>query len=249
MIGIYYIKNLVNSKIYVGKSESSIESRLSQHMVGYNSNKHLKNSISKYGIENFETGVLEECPREMCSERERFWIKELGSCKPGVGYNKTTGGENVSGWKMTDTSNMKGTVSEEHKRNISISMIGNSNSKDYYSSEANRVKHSDTIKKKYQDEDFRMRHKEALRKSLSKESTKAKMSESQIKRWDDSERSRQRDNMVGNSFGKGRVHINNGISRKMILKEELDSYLKSGWVIGRGRLKHDATTIESRNDN
>lgn len=99
MIGIYRIHNLVNDKNYIGKSEVSIEARLDEHRIGKKSNFHLQSAIKKYGIENFEFLVLEECSPELCCERERYWIKFYDSFNNG--YNDTTGGENESGWKMS----------------------------------------------------------------------------------------------------------------------------------------------------
>lgn len=82
--GIYVIRNLINQKIYVGKSKN-IYKRLYQHLYDIktidrnnNENPHLLNSILKNGIENFDYYVVEyfeddeENLETILSERELF---------------------------------------------------------------------------------------------------------------------------------------------------------------------------------
>jgi group I intron endonuclease len=56
IIGIYQIKNIINNKIYIGKS-IDIEERWNNHKYGNNIVIH--KSIKKYGIKNFEFSILE----------------------------------------------------------------------------------------------------------------------------------------------------------------------------------------------
>jgi group I intron endonuclease len=58
MIGIYIIINNVNNKIYIGQSWK-MEERWKKHR-SHTHNQYLKNSIIKYGIENFSFNVLFE---------------------------------------------------------------------------------------------------------------------------------------------------------------------------------------------
>ena len=55
--GIYAIKNLINNKMYIG-STSDFKSRCRSHRTLLNRNKHfnkhLQNSVNKYGLSNFE---------------------------------------------------------------------------------------------------------------------------------------------------------------------------------------------------
>jgi len=100
--GIYIIINLINNKCYIGKSEHIIvKYRLSKHKKGRHSNEHLQNSIKKYGIENFYFGILEECLKEECIEREIYWIEKYKSNDSEYGYNKTSGGDKASGCKLS----------------------------------------------------------------------------------------------------------------------------------------------------
>ena len=100
-IGIYSIQNTINSKRYIGKSESDISRRWEEHRTGVRSNRHLQNSINKYGLDNFKFKILEECEPKDCWLRERYWIKFYNSNNSELGYNKTNGGETKFGFKMS----------------------------------------------------------------------------------------------------------------------------------------------------
>lgn len=53
-------------------------------------NYHLYRSMRKYGIDNFEFSILEECAISELNEREKFWIQYYDSFFNG--YNTTLGG-------------------------------------------------------------------------------------------------------------------------------------------------------------
>ena len=57
------IKNKINNKIYVGGS-TDVQRRLKTHI----------NDLNKYGKNNFEFSVLEECDNSLLAEREEYWI-------------------------------------------------------------------------------------------------------------------------------------------------------------------------------
>lgn len=98
--GIYVIKNLVNGKIYVGKSKNCYK-RLHQHLSdikidsrNYNENPHLLNAFKKYGSDNFGYYIVERFNEEneeilenLLKERELYWMKELDSLNREKGYN------------------------------------------------------------------------------------------------------------------------------------------------------------------
>lgn len=119
MIGIYGIKNKINNKIYIGQS-SKIEERWTRHKTELNKNKHangpLLRSYKKYGKENFEFLVLEECSKEELNEKEEKWINSFskknlynvnfyimdlrGERNPFFGKNhKETSKKKMSEWK------------------------------------------------------------------------------------------------------------------------------------------------------
>lgn len=98
-IGIYMIRNKINNKVYIGQSVNIIK-RWSVHKT-YPFNKknekknkrayysHLYNSIRKYGLENFEFIILEECSRDLLNEKELYYIKKFNSTDFNFGYNNT----------------------------------------------------------------------------------------------------------------------------------------------------------------
>ena len=92
---IYKITNDINDKAYVGKTLLSIEERFKEHKQDYQKTRcekrPLYNAMNKYGVEHFQISLIEECPIEILSEREKYWIKELGTYHNG--YNATLGGD------------------------------------------------------------------------------------------------------------------------------------------------------------
>ena len=92
MIGIYKITNKINGKCYIGKS-INIERRFKEHKyICSESNQTLKRAYKKYGRENFEFSILEECLEEELNKKEIYYIKIL---KPQ--YNRTSGGDGCAG--------------------------------------------------------------------------------------------------------------------------------------------------------
>ena len=98
MIGIYKITNLINGHSYIGLS-THIEDRWQYHKTPCNwereKNKTLYQAILKYGIENFDFEILEECEPELLNEKEKYYIKKYDTYHNG--YNMTTGGEDNQG--------------------------------------------------------------------------------------------------------------------------------------------------------
>lgn len=90
MIGIYKITNLINGKMYIGKS-NNIERRKREHK-NMEGKSVIHDAIRKYGNENFSFEVVEECPLEKLNEREIYWIKYFNTFL-GEGYNCTPGGD------------------------------------------------------------------------------------------------------------------------------------------------------------
>lgn len=92
---IYKITNDINDKIYIGKTNFSIEKRFKEHCRDAQKdkckNRPLYSAMNKYGIEHFHIESIEEVPRERASEREQYWINFYNSYH--FGYNATLGGE------------------------------------------------------------------------------------------------------------------------------------------------------------
>jgi group I intron endonuclease len=111
-IGIYGIRNLVNGKIYVGKTGMNFGDRWDSHRSllnnGKHDNLHLQNAWNKYKEENFEFIVLEDCEVDELSEREKYYIKLYKDMD--LAYNIHDGGD--------EGYNLGKHLSEETKRKI-----------------------------------------------------------------------------------------------------------------------------------
>lgn len=109
MQGIYKITNLQNNKVYIGQSVD-INFRWYTHkrnlIAGCHDNKHLQNSWNKYGQDNFEFSIIEECTEDKLTEREQYWIDYYGGLNSSDNYNVKEAG-------------CEGKLSEESKIKIS----------------------------------------------------------------------------------------------------------------------------------
>lgn len=91
--GIYCIRNLVNNKVYIGKSKN-IYNRIAAHInelrrKSKNENRHLINAWFKYGEDNFDYYVLEylNLDEDLLRDRELYWIQKYNSTERKYGYN------------------------------------------------------------------------------------------------------------------------------------------------------------------
>ena len=90
--GIYLITNLINFKVYVGKTNNFYK-RYSQYKSDIKNpqqnriNQYLLNSFVKNGIQSFSFEVLELCDVDCCASRELFWIEAFDSTDSRFGYN------------------------------------------------------------------------------------------------------------------------------------------------------------------
>ena len=92
---IYKITNDINDKVYIGKTNLTVEERFTQHLRDSAKRKYenrpLYSAINKYGKEHFFVQELEECLTNDATEREQYWIQYYDSYKNG--YNATLGGD------------------------------------------------------------------------------------------------------------------------------------------------------------
>ena len=76
MAYIYKITNIINNKLYIGKTVSTIEKRFTEHIkqskITQTQKRPLYNAINKYGIENFVIEIIEECDTREVNEREKY---------------------------------------------------------------------------------------------------------------------------------------------------------------------------------
>ncbi len=139
--GVYCIKNLINEKSYIGSS-GNILSRWRQHLraleKGNHHSKILQRAYNKYGLENFEFIILEECEKSknIIVELEQLYLdskKPEYNCSPTAG--STLGykhppefGEAISKRQLGKPSKLKGTKKdEEFKLKISKVTSGENN--------------------------------------------------------------------------------------------------------------------------
>lgn len=116
---VYIIQNLLNNKVYIGKT-NNFDLRLDRHFnvvkngktVGNKTFNLIHKAISKYGKENFIFQVIEEFVNEKESlEAEKFWIEffrsNVSRFGSDSGYNLTDGGEGISGFLHSEETKMK----------------------------------------------------------------------------------------------------------------------------------------------
>ena len=103
---VYKTTNLINHKIYVGQHTAT-------HFDAsyYGSGRYLLNALNKYGKENFEVVLLEECEdKHSLNNQERDWISLFNSQDHSIGYNISSGG---------DGGDVYSGLSEEDKQEVS----------------------------------------------------------------------------------------------------------------------------------
>jgi group I intron endonuclease len=107
---IYLIRNLVNGKGYVGKTEKTVSLRFSQHKTQskIGSTYALHAAMRKYGVHNFSIIEIASCESCLLSELETHFIKIHETYAPlGKGYNLTLGGEGQTGLVHSEETRLK----------------------------------------------------------------------------------------------------------------------------------------------
>lgn len=91
---IYYCKNIINDKGYVGQTTRTLEERKREHLRHLDSEKVIFHAaIKKYGENNFEWSILGEYLNEDLNKYEEYWIKNKNThYQSGHGYNMNYGG-------------------------------------------------------------------------------------------------------------------------------------------------------------
>jgi group I intron endonuclease len=163
--GIYYIKNTINDKYYVGQSRN-IKRRWRREKLELNGdadawNIHLQRAWKKYGQDNFEFSIIETCIPEQLDEREQFWIAFYNSYDDG--YNQSLGGGGVSGWRHTDESRTK--IANKIRQSITPErqLELSKNSREYWSDEESRERMREQRKQWWANPDNRARTLDAMK--------------------------------------------------------------------------------------
>lgn len=106
---VYLLTCLVNGKVYVGKTMTTVSRRWLNHVsVAKNPRTYISRAIAKYGAEAFTVETLCEAESEsQLSFYECLFISALNSMNSTWGYNLTAGGEGTTGRKMSDAQRQK----------------------------------------------------------------------------------------------------------------------------------------------
>ncbi len=169
--GIYAIRNLINNKMYIGKSVNIYE-RIRTHINLLNKssldeNIHLIHSWHKYKRENFEYLVLEDVEKSntKLKEKELYWILYFNTLDRDLGYNL----------RLDSETNC--IMSEETKRRMSDSKIKMYSNPDY-----DKMKHSHNYWKNNPEAKLEMAKKVSLKQQKYK-FEQYDLSDNLIKTW------------------------------------------------------------------
>lgn len=117
---IYKITNKINNKSYIGQTIQPVKDRWNQHCWkathSYSENMAIKRAILKYGKENFNFIVIEECAQELLDVREQYWISYYDTFNKG--YNLTQGGK--LGQRHTKLEDQSDIIIELYKLGFSL---------------------------------------------------------------------------------------------------------------------------------
>ena len=120
-IGVYKIISKHNNKVYIGstsniskyKKWSGFKLRWLHHISSLLKNKHsnnlLQNIVNKYGIENLFFEIIEICEKDICIEREQYYIDLYNSYNEGLNL-RPIANSNL-GIKQSIESNLKRSIS------------------------------------------------------------------------------------------------------------------------------------------
>lgn len=116
---IYKATNLINNKMYIGKTVQELWARKSHHKHCALKNKRdtiFYRAIKKHGWDNFAWEIIDTANTiEELDEKEKYWISFYGS--HGInGYNATDGGEGTVGYNFTDETKNK--ISQTRLKNL-----------------------------------------------------------------------------------------------------------------------------------
>lgn len=157
---IYTITNRKNGKRYIGKA-LNFKQRMQSHLslAKRGAPQPLYKAMRKYGIEQFEFSILQECTSlEEMDNREAFWIMSFDTFK-GRGYNQSAGGGGSLGYKHSKDARARigqaargRSLSKEARKRMSAAHTGANNSQfGKKHSETHRQKISEGLRLAYEE--------------------------------------------------------------------------------------------------
>lgn len=175
--GIYMIRNKANGKVYIGQSVN-INRRWSDHIKSLQANSHyneyLQRAWNKYGSDNFEFSIVENCLVDDLNRLEIYYIADYyQSYNPDFGYNLTKGGDGVIPTeavrkKMSDSKKQLYQDPEYIKR-MSEAQKGKK------ASDETKNKMSNSQKEKWKDQEFRKKMSDAHSGKVISDETRQKI--------------------------------------------------------------------------
>ncbi|EQC1535412.1 NUMOD3 domain-containing DNA-binding protein [Clostridium botulinum] len=119
---IYKVTNKINKKVYIGQTTRDFNKRYPAKGIGVeriynhnlnlkkrniNFNKHLLESMIKYGTDNFEVNIYFDAgfTKEELNIKEKLWVDFYNSFEDG--YNNCEGGGNTIGYHHTEETKNK----------------------------------------------------------------------------------------------------------------------------------------------
>lgn len=117
MKAIYKWRNLINNKVYIGKSVD-IAKRIREYRYEINRGhtRPIVSALRKYGFENFEFSIIEQCDElsnEELLQREQYWMDYYDSQNPDKGYNLLDSTETPAEVYSQGSKNVKARLNED----------------------------------------------------------------------------------------------------------------------------------------
>ena len=98
---IYKYTNVVNGKVYIGRTCQTLNRRAGHKGNHYKNCLYFWRAIQKYGWENFEGEIIESnLTANEASQREIFWISTYNSTNQKIGYNIHDKESNDYDWEV-----------------------------------------------------------------------------------------------------------------------------------------------------
>lgn len=87
MACIYYIKNNLSGRMYIGQTTGTLTDRMHAHFQG---STEIDRDLKALGKDNFTWGIIDECTEDELDEKEIYYINKYDTYYNG--YNNTLGG-------------------------------------------------------------------------------------------------------------------------------------------------------------
>ena len=216
---VYKIKNKINGKVYIGKTNN-----FNKRMINHKSTNKtaIGKAINKYGMDNFDCKkIIDNISSAEANRLEKYYINEVYNTFKGEGYNCSAGGEtspmfgkqHSTKTKIKISKSLQGDkhplhnkkLSEEHKRAISKSQSGNKNP--MYNKSFSK-EHKDKLSKSKIGKNNGMygkKHSKETREKISKKHQGKKISEAHKNKISNSlKNSKEKRQKKNSKFGKGK---------------------------------------------